>query len=211
MTAITGQAVPCGYPGPDLRRPEGNGRAEKMTSRRVMSRAEGVDGAVRHFVRNGGLDMEELAAELAVSRATLYRVAGSRDALLGEALWAMGRWVLDRCRAERTAAGADGVIEVSRNYARKLATAEPIRRFLGAEPQTAARVLLTPAATVHREAVSAQHAVFLEAGLPPGPCLRHRATLYVGLMESVLYGEQLGGDAIAFEVAEPALRALITR
>jgi hypothetical protein len=38
-----------------------------------------VRGAVRHFQACGSLDMDALATELAISRATLYRVAGSRD------------------------------------------------------------------------------------------------------------------------------------
>ena len=80
--------------------------------------------------------MQSLAGDLAVSRATLYRVAGSRDALLGEALWLLGRRLLDTARAERVHPGPDGVIEVSRIFAERLSAAPPMRTFIAAEPDT---------------------------------------------------------------------------
>jgi hypothetical protein len=115
-----------------------------VTARRVISGKAVVRGAMRHFLRHASLDMELLATELAVSRATLYRVAGSRDALLGTVFWELGRRLLDQARAERTRPGADGVLEVSWNFAARLWSADPMNRFLSAEPQTAARVLFTP-------------------------------------------------------------------
>ena len=57
-----------------------------MSERRVVSQDRVVEAGVRHFLEHGTLDMEALASELAVSRATLYRVAGSRDALLAGVL-----------------------------------------------------------------------------------------------------------------------------
>jgi tetracycline repressor-like protein len=80
-----------------------------MESRRVISRDAVVRGAMRQFAADGSVDMQSLAGDLAISRATLYRVAGSRDALLGEALWRLGRRLLDRARTERVRRGIDGV------------------------------------------------------------------------------------------------------
>jgi hypothetical protein len=186
------------------------GETELRDSRRVIGHSEVVRGAVRQFQAAGSLDMELLATELAISRATLYRVAGSRDALLGDALWLLGDRLLDGARATRRQPGVDGVIEVSRRFADRLWTARPMRRFVAGEPQTAARVLFTPSGEVHRRAVLAQSAIIREAGAaPPVGDLFPLAFLYVRIMESVLYSELFSGCRVDFAVAERALRAVL--
>jgi len=151
--------------------------------------------------------MALLATELAVSRATLYRVVGSRDALLADALWLLARRQLEAARHTRRHSGANGVIEVSRRFAADVRAAEPLRRFINAEPQTAARVLFTTANAVHYRAVHAQHEVFVEAGLTRAGL--DVAYLYVRIVESVLFGELFRGPRVDFAVAERALRALL--
>jgi len=74
-------------------------------------------------------------------------------------------------------------------------------------------VLFTPVGDVHRRAVVRQRDIFVEAGIGP-PAHRpddllHRAFLYVRLMESVLYGDLIGGYRVDSVLAEGALRALL--
>jgi hypothetical protein len=179
---------------------------------RVIGRGDAVGGAVRQFLVRGSLDMDVLAHELAISRATLYRVAGNRDGLLGDALWHLGRRLLDHARRNRRQPGPDGVIEVSRRFADGIWSSPPMRRFVADEPQTAARVLFTPSGEVHRRAVRAQGEIFLEAGAAgPGDDVFPLAFLYVRIMESVLYSELFAGRRVDFAVAERALRALLAR
>jgi tetracycline repressor-like protein len=176
----------------------------------VIAHGDVVRGAVRQFGTHGSLDMDLLATQLAISRATLYRVAGSRDALLGNALWALGDRTLARARTRRRQCGVDGVIEVSRRFYEKLRSSGPMRRFVDAEPQTAARVLFTPSGEVHRRAILTQRDIFVEAGAAPAsPDLYGLAFLYVRIMESVLYSELFSGQDVAFPTAERALRALL--
>ena len=51
---------------------------------RVIAYDTIVAGARRHFLSEATVDMEQLATELAISRATLYRAVDSRDRLLGD-------------------------------------------------------------------------------------------------------------------------------
>jgi AcrR family transcriptional regulator len=167
-------------------------------------------GAAMFYLKHSTIDMDLLATELAISRATLYRAVGSRDALLGDVFWAIGRLFLAEAGHDATGAGADRVIEVSRVFAELMATAQQLKQFVTEEPQTAARVLLTSATEVHHRAVDAQLAIFVASGLTGDPVeMRRRAFLYVRLMESVLYSDLLGLPEISFELAEPALRALL--
>jgi AcrR family transcriptional regulator len=155
--------------------------------------------------------MDALAGELSISRATLYRAVGSRDALLGDVLWAIGKILIAEASAEATGTGVDRVIAVSRIFAELHDSAQQLRLFSAEEPQTAARVLLTAAADVTGRAVDAQLRIFLDSGIEGDTDdLRRRAALYVRTLEGVLYGPLLGSGPIAFESAEPALRALLT-
>lgn len=179
---------------------------------RVLTREHVVRGACRYFLRHGTVAMTELATSLAISRATLYRIVHSRDALLGEVLWRLADGVLTRARGRVSRGrGIDGVLEVTRLFAGQVRSAEPFRRFLCAEPETATRVLLSASGQVHRRAVLAQREILLENAdpvwLPVAP--DQQAYLYVRLAESALYGELLDGVELDLVLTERAARAVL--
>ena len=107
--------------------------------------------------------MEELPHELAVSRATLYRAVDGRDRLLGDVLWSLAERTYEQARREVRSRGVDAILEISDRFTETLTAAGPFRRFLECEPQTALRVLLTPAGGVHERAVALQREIFAEA------------------------------------------------
>lgn len=163
-----------------------------------------------HYLKHSTIDMDLLAGELAISRATLYRMVGSRDALLGEVFWALGRIFLAEASGEASGTGPDRVIQVSRLFAEMVTGAQQLKQFVAEEPQTAARVLLTTGSDVHHRAVDAQLEIFEASRVGGEPeDLRRRAFLYVRLMESVVYSPVLGVPEMDFDLAEPALRALL--
>ena len=179
-------------------------------ARRVIDSEALLRGAAMHFLKHSTIDMNLLAAELSISRATLYRAVGSRDALLGDVFWAIGRLFLAEAGSEAGGTGADRVIEVSRLFAELMSTAQQLREFVAGEPQTAARVLLTSATVVHDRALDIQLEIFAASGVTgDADELRRRAYLYVRLMESLVYSDVLGMREIGFDLAEPALRALL--
>ncbi|GAA1630157.1 QsdR family transcriptional regulator [Actinoplanes couchii] len=154
--------------------------------------------------------MDVLAGELAISRATLYRAVGSRDGLLGEVFWTIAQFLITEAAGRTTSAGPDRVIDISRTFAQRLERAEQLRRFMATEPEAAARILFTAAAEVKHRSIEAQARIFRDSGIEGDPDdLRRRAALYVRTLEGVLYGPLLGSGPIAFESAEPALRALL--
>jgi AcrR family transcriptional regulator len=176
----------------------------------VVSRSRVIDGACRHFQRQATVDMPTVASELAVSRATLYRVVGSRDALLGDVLDRLSRQMFLAVLPNPTPKDIDGVLELTRQYGDQVLANEPFRRFLRVEPQTAARVLFTPTGGVHRRAVKVQRAVL--AGVRPGwpeEDLDGLAYLYVRLIESGLYAELLAERRPDLDRSLRAARALL--
>ncbi|MGK5678227.1 QsdR family transcriptional regulator [Actinoplanes sp. URMC 104] len=181
-------------------------------SRRVVNHDQVVRAGVDHFVKNSTLDMEALAGEMAISRATLYRVAGSRDALLEDVMVVIANVIFDRARAARTRPGFEGVIEISRYFGEQLRT--PIlERFLRDDAEAAARILFTPSGAVHDNAVARQVEIFRETGLaaqlPPDADLGRLAYLYVRMVGPFLYSEFFTGRKADFDELLPSLRALL--
>jgi AcrR family transcriptional regulator len=177
-----------------------------VTERRVVSQDRVVEAGVRHFLEHGTLDMEALAGELAVSRATLYRVAGSRDALLAGVLRSLTVIMLAKARAARTRDGVDGVLEVSRHFGEQLQTSTVVRRFLERDPEAAARVLINPSGPVHEAAVAIQRQIFADAGIEAD---MHLAYLYVRMVGTFFYAEYFTGRRADFDDLVPALRSLL--
>ena len=180
---------------------------------RVISYEEVVAGGRRHFLRQGTIEMDELAHELAVSRATLYRAVDGRDRLLGDVLWSLAERIFARARLGVEGSGIDAILEISRRFTEEVMAAEPFRRFLEREPQTALRVLLTPAGGVHDRTVAMQRAIFADVLSGEDQLkgdLDSLAYLYVRLHESILYADIMSGRRPDPDVARRAVRALLT-
>jgi AcrR family transcriptional regulator len=91
--------------------------------------------------------MQELADELQISRTTLFRRVGTREDLLGEALWLLARRTMAeacaRWEAERPP-GAPRSQGVGRHFNAMVSRAAGLRRLLDEEPAVAIRVLTDP-------------------------------------------------------------------
>ena len=183
-----------------------------VSPRRVISHETVVRGAIRYFLEHGTVDVDELAPVLAVSRATLYRVAGSRELLLGHVLWVLCEIRLDAARRARTRPGIEGVLEVTRHFAAGLPDAKGLITFVTTEPELADRVLSSPAGVVHPRVVAAQKEIFLEAGCGAGPGVDpdRLAYLYTRMVEVAAYAELLYPQRPDRGPVEQALRALLT-
>lgn len=184
-----------------------------MGARRVVSHNDVVRGGCRYFLQHGTIDMDALAVSLCISRATLYRVVHSRDRLLGDVFWKLSERQLAIARKARTCTGVDGVLEVTRPFCARLLAAKPFRTFLAHEPDTAARVLFTPAGGVHQRVVAVQKEILIEAARTGDSWLAgdldRLAYLYVRIFESMLYADLLTNFPPDFDLAERAAKALL--
>jgi hypothetical protein len=187
--------------------------AKRERAGRVIRYDEVVAGGRSHFLRRATIDMDALAVELCVSRSTLYRVVDGRDRLLGDVLWSLGGPILAKVCRTVTRRDVDGVLEISRRFYAAMIDAAAFRRFLAAEPQTAVRVLFTPAGGVHERYVRAQREILFEAAeqgtIAFDSDLDSLAYLYVRIYESMLYADVLIGRSPEVEPAEHAARALL--
>ena len=111
--------------------------------------------ARRMFLRGERLDMQALAAELRVSRATLYRWCGHREQLLSDVLWSLSHQLFERAKADhRAKRGAARVLAVFRQHTREIVHAEPLQVFLQQETHAALRLLTSESGGVQPRTVA---------------------------------------------------------
>lgn len=189
------------------------GRAGEWPGRRVLDYDQALRRSIHVFVRDGRLDMEALANEIPVGRATLYRVVKSRDRLLGDVLWTLAERTLRLAERDATAPlGVDRVIEISRLFKQHTLEFEPLRRLLREEPETAFRVLLTPIGRVSDRMVK-EWIEILRTAVDRGELtlpleVEWFSYVFVRTGESMLYSDLLAGREPDLDMAEFVQRLL---
>lgn len=96
--------------------------------------------ARRRFLHGERLDMQAMAGELGVSRATVYRWAGNHDRLLGEVLVDLTRKTWALAEYDVPGRGAERILTVYRRVLTMLVSSEPYRTALLRDPRQLLRV-----------------------------------------------------------------------
>jgi AcrR family transcriptional regulator len=188
-------------------------RALDDDRRPAPSPIEALRVARDRWATGQGLDMGSLAAELGVSRATLYRWVGSKELLCGEVLWCYAAEVLDDARAAARGTGASYLVNVLEHYMRSVLELEPLRHFIEAEPEYALRVLASKDSPMRRRSIAALRdllgeqvgAGVLEPAIEPDDL----AYLIVRVVESFLFGDLITGSQPAIDRAVDAIDLLL--
>jgi AcrR family transcriptional regulator len=195
-------------PSPRLRR-RPNGRASARSARFVALAARWIDDGRR-------LDMQGLADELGVSRVTLFRRVGSREALLSEALWVLTQCTLETAAARWEAERPEGELHTpgtGRHINAIVSQSEGLRRLLDDEPAVAIRILTDPHGKVQTGIVAFVEDLLrrdmAEFGLVT--IIEPRALAYalVRLGESFLYADVLAARKPDVDTANRLQQALV--
>ncbi|WP_133900477.1 QsdR family transcriptional regulator [Actinophytocola oryzae] len=179
--------------------------------------------AAAHWIDRGvRLDTRTFAAELGISRSTLFRRAGNREDLMGDALWYLGNGTMDHAirvfekengDAVRSATGELRCLAVMRQYRSDIAGNQGFRRLLAEEPTVAIRVLTDPRGRVQPR-VMAAHVNLLgrdveAGGFVPAVSLESLCYAIVRLGEAFLYSDVLASRAPDLDAASTLLAALV--
>ena len=104
--------------------------------------ADAYDAATRTYLAGRRLDMRELAAEIEVSRNTLYRWTGGREQLLQDVIWALSDAAIDRIWADTSRRrGTSRLVEALRRYLVTIVESHALQEFLRNETYVALRLL----------------------------------------------------------------------
>jgi len=181
---------------------------------RVVAHGDVLRVAERMFHTDGRVELPELARTLAVSRATLYRVIGSRERLLGDVLWGQGQQVMEYAAARvADVSGPERLVQLACVFNKRLITYQPLRKFLRDDPVLAHHVLFLPEARVHTRFVALWRELFTEAAARGELTLPfdvdELAFLWVRTGESMLYADLMSGLEPRVELAERLQRLLL--
>jgi AcrR family transcriptional regulator len=177
---------------------------------------DAVERAARWFIEGRRLDMQGLADELGVSRATLFRRVGGREELLGRALWAVTERSLavaaKRWEREKPADALHTTGSL-RLFNAIVAESEGLRRLLDDEPALAMRILTDPRGRIQPGIVAAIEETLRwdmeEFALVPLIDPEDFAYALVRIGESFLYADVLAARPPDVEKADRLQRALI--
>jgi AcrR family transcriptional regulator len=136
--------------------------SQASTAVRVAPR-DAVAQARRTFLAQRRVDMGELATDLGVGRATLYRWVGDRDRLLGEVMWSLAEPALERAKADANGTGVDWVLSIYGRFGELILETPAVLHFVHVEPEAALRVMTTKASTNQARVVAWYRDLLVEA------------------------------------------------
>ncbi len=161
------------------------------------TREQVIELARRAFLAGERVDVQAIAAELGLSRASVYRWYGSRDGLLGAMLLQEYEQMIARADAKRRTSGAERILEVLDRVARWEAVNEPFRRYFENEPISGLRILTASDGPVQPRAVAAVTELIARVEEEDGyrPLLERELLAYtlVRLGEAFLYTDTAAG------------------
>jgi tetracycline repressor-like protein len=129
---------------------ESAGEARPATGPAAAFRA-----ARRRYLAGERIDMRALAAELAVSRATLYRWTGHREQLISDVAFSLSDDIFEQAKRETAhLAGADRLLAVFRRHVDALVGSAALQAFLRQETHAALRILTSRGGSVQTRTVA---------------------------------------------------------
>ena len=169
--------------------------------------------ARRAFMAGERIDMQSLARELGVNRATLYRWVGTKELLIGEVISQLARETFEAARRDVSGEGPEHIAAVVQRVLEQIHVFQPMRRFLERDPEYALRVLTSKESTVQAGSIAAVREL-LEAEVAKGTLsteleLEDLAYVIIRIGESFLYSDVIIGSEPQVEKAGQVVRTLL--
>jgi AcrR family transcriptional regulator len=111
----------------------------------AASRDEVIEAALNRYLRGRRVDVQAIAAELGLGRATIYRWFGSREELIGEVVFRAAEPLIDAARAGARGRGGAALLDTFDRLNRSFAEASALQRFVEQEHEVALRIITSSA------------------------------------------------------------------
>lgn len=181
--------------------------------RPVATSADLLALARRHFMAGERLSLDELAAELQVSRATVYRWAGNAELLAGRVIASMVEDTFRRSVSEAKGTGADRIIDATARGLHYIAASAPYQAFIRRDPEKALRIVASKEAPVQSTTIALNQGLIEEemaSGALRLPVDAHTmAYALVRIGESFLYADVIAGEKPDLDKAVEILKLML--
>jgi AcrR family transcriptional regulator len=170
----------------------------------AATREEVLEAALGRYLRGRRVDVQAIAGELGLGRATIYRWFGSREGLIGEVLVAAAEPLLAEAAGSARGRGGARLLDTFDRFNRGLAAAPALRTFVEQERDAALRIITSGAGPVQPRIV-AMITELIEDEV--------RAGRYVALVEPSTLGYAIDrlAEAFLFNDAVAGIRADVDR
>jgi len=177
-----------------------------------VRRSDVVRVGRRQFLRHERIDVVAIAAELGVSRATVYRWFGDRERVVGHVLLSLASDTLDLALTRQRLAGAAGLSASLVAMLRDISGHPAFRAYLETDPQKAMIVLTGLDSVVAGGLRARLHALILdECPEAVGPELSAEEVAYslVRLSEAYCYADVIAGRKVDVNRARPIFERIL--
>jgi AcrR family transcriptional regulator len=113
-----------------------------------------MEAAMYRYLRGRRVDVQAIAAELGLGRATIYRWFGSREELIGAVLVAAAEPLLVDARKQARGRGGPALLDTFDRFNRSLAEGSGLRAFVEQEREAALRIISSGAGPVQPRIVA---------------------------------------------------------
>ncbi|HEY1449402.1 MAG TPA: QsdR family transcriptional regulator [Solirubrobacteraceae bacterium] len=153
--------------------------------------------ATKRFLAGERIDVQAIARELGLARATMHRWFQTRESLLGEVLATLGEQRLLALRAQAVGSGAPALLETFDQFNCELAATRGMRALLAQEQERALRILTSSTGVVQSRIIATIERI-IEAEVQDGhyaPKVDPNVLAYaiVRLGEAFLYNDAIVG------------------
>ncbi len=169
--------------------------------------------AVRRFRAGKYENIEVLADELGIARATAYKWVGNGERLLSEVLAVLAEEMFQHADNATKSHGAKRICEILMSISRQTLATKSFRQLLERAPEKTLRLVASKSGPVQKTAIANTEAVLrqeIQLGRLPLPLDSHTmAYVLVRLCESFLYADTIAGESIDLPKLEVAINALL--
>lgn len=170
--------------------------------------------ARRWFIAGQRIEMQELASELGVSRATVFRWVGSRDELLVEIIWSTTLPTFQQAVAEtKGVSGGRRIAAVLSRFAALAIESPFFMQFVQREPERALRLLTTKASWFQGRLMGVVEALLQEevdaGALRPPLAMHDLAYVVTRISETFIYADVVAGELPDPEKVREVVGALL--
>lgn len=169
--------------------------------------------AQKQWLEHQRINMNELAEELGVNRATLFRWVGNREVFYADVIWSLVEPVYADIRANTKGKGIDYVCNIFDNIFKRFSASGRLKAFIQLDPEFAMRILTSKQSPIQTRTVLLIQAVLEEqvatGDLAPPMSINSLAYILVRLVESFLYADVVSGRQPDWDAAYTAIRLLV--
>ena len=165
------------------------------------------------FIGAKRIELQKLAVELGISRATAYRWAGSAEQLVGQVLASLVDDTFKQIAQRTTSTGSERVLEVLELGMRYAHAFQPLQQFLAKDAQLGLKIVASQHSPVQERTIANLQQLLEEevnAGhmsLPVAPDVM--AYALTRIVESFLYANLITGAAPELENASSILKLML--